>query len=250
MPNLNKANRQVCDVDIRDLATMKPYLFFDTANTTTQNVSSESVYAMAKGSKRIGFQNPLEGTCTIEAQIVPFKFYAMMAGGEIESEAVYAEKKTITAEMSGSLNLVGAFPGAEIIHGTVFVYEEGHFGEDEFAVVGTFDSGNFTGSSGAIVSGQSYEVGVIIRRTSGVAKISVSNKNAPKAYYVTFNTVEKNEYDVLTPFKIVIYKAQVNTNFELSQSSEGDPASITMTFEILEDSNRNFMDMIEITDED
>ena len=35
MPNINKANRQVCDVDIRSL-DRKPVLFFETANTTTQ----------------------------------------------------------------------------------------------------------------------------------------------------------------------------------------------------------------------
>lgn len=33
MPTINKANRQVCDVDIRDVSTMKPVMFFETANT-------------------------------------------------------------------------------------------------------------------------------------------------------------------------------------------------------------------------
>ena len=65
MPKINKANRQVCDVDIRDVATKKPFLFFDTANTTTQNITGESVFAMAKGTKRIAFANPVEGTATI-----------------------------------------------------------------------------------------------------------------------------------------------------------------------------------------
>ena len=48
MPNINKANRQVCDVDIRSL-DRKPVLFFETANTTTQALTGESVYATAKG---------------------------------------------------------------------------------------------------------------------------------------------------------------------------------------------------------
>ena len=48
MPELNKANRQVCDVDIRVLKTMAPFLKFDTANTTTSGLSGDSVYAMAK----------------------------------------------------------------------------------------------------------------------------------------------------------------------------------------------------------
>ena len=47
MPELNKANRQVCDVDIRVLKTMTPFLKFDTANTTTAGLSGDSVYSMA-----------------------------------------------------------------------------------------------------------------------------------------------------------------------------------------------------------
>ena len=47
MPELNRANRQVCDVDIRILKTMAPFLNFDTANTTTAGLSSDSVFALA-----------------------------------------------------------------------------------------------------------------------------------------------------------------------------------------------------------
>ena len=59
MPDVNKANRQVCDLQINDLKTMMPFLKFDTANTTTAGLSSDSVYAMAKGSRKIAFANPL-----------------------------------------------------------------------------------------------------------------------------------------------------------------------------------------------
>ena len=77
MPNINKANRQVCDVDIRSL-DRKPVLFFETANTTTQALTGESVYATAKGVKRIAFANPIEGTITIEAQVYPFELYSCL----------------------------------------------------------------------------------------------------------------------------------------------------------------------------
>ena len=62
------------------------------------------------------------------------------------------------------------------------------------------------------------------------------------------NTVEKDENEVLTPYKIILYKAQPQRNFELSQSSEGDPASLTLTFDLLEDKDGNFVDMVEITE--
>ena len=43
------------------------------------------------------------------------------------------------------------------------------------------------------------------------------------------STVDKDENGLLTPFKIIAYKATIQRNFELSFSSEGDPASVTAT---------------------
>ena len=102
MPNINKANRQVCDVDIRSL-DRKPVLFFETANTTTQALTGESVYATAKGVKRIAFANPIEGTITIEAQVYPFELYSLISGGVIETDAAYPERATVKADADGSL---------------------------------------------------------------------------------------------------------------------------------------------------
>lgn len=93
MPALNKANRQVCDVDIRILKTMAPFLFFDTANTTTAGLTGDAVYAMKKGTRAVAFQNPIEGTMTIEAQVVPFKFYALLSDGVVETEVCLCNKE-------------------------------------------------------------------------------------------------------------------------------------------------------------
>ena len=61
------------------------------------------------------------------------------------------------------------------------------------------------------------------------------------------STLDKGEDDSLTPFIMTAYKASIQRNFELSFSSEGDPASVTITFDLLEDSNGNVLDMIEDT---
>ena len=93
MPDINKANRQVCDVLFYSVGdTKKPVLKFDTANTTTAGVQGDSVYAMAKGSRRIAFANPMEATMTLEAQVYPFKLFSLFAGGIVESEAVYSPR--------------------------------------------------------------------------------------------------------------------------------------------------------------
>ena len=249
MPELNKANRQVCDVDIRVLKTMAPFLKFDTANTTTAGLSGDSVYAMAKGSRKIAFANPLEGTMTIEAQVYPFKFFSLLSDGTIETTAAYADSKTVTCETAGTLALTVA-TGQEIKAGTVFVYPAGSFGDETAAIAGTFATGTFTATTESdIAVGSKYEVGYIVTRTTGVKKISFNNKKLPKDYYITQKTVDKDEEGLLTPFVMTAYKASIQRNFELSFSSEGDPASVTLTFDLMEDKDGNIFDMVELTDD-
>lgn len=245
MLELNKANRQVCDVDIRILKTMAPFLFFDTANTTTVGLSGDSVYAMKKGTRAIAFQNPIEGTMTIEAQVIPFKFYSLLSDGVVESTGLQAIKTTIKATEAGKLAITAT--NGDIKSGSVFVYKVGEFGET--AIEGTYADGVFTATvSSNINADTEYEVGYIVTRTSGVKRVSFNNKKIPNDYYITMSTVDKDEDGVLTPFIITAYKASVQRNFELSFSSEGDPASMSITFDLMEDKNGNVLDMLEDTD--
>jgi hypothetical protein len=251
MPELNKANRQVCDVEIRILKTLAPFLNFETANTTTAGLSGDSVYAMAKGSRRIAFANPIEGTMTIEAQVYPFKLFSLLSDGVIESSAVYAEHKVITASTAGTLTITVP-TGQEVKTGTVFVYPEGAYGDASQAIVGTFASGTFTETAQTdqqIAAGNKYEVGYLVNRTTGVKKISFNNKKLPKDYYITQRTLDKDEEGNFAPFLMTAYKASIQRSFDLSFSSEGDPASVTLTFDLMEDKDGNVMDIIELEDE-
>lgn len=243
MPKINKANRQVCDLDIRSI-DKKPFLFFNTANVTTQDFTDALVYAKAKGSRKIGFNDPIQGTATIEAQVYPFELYSLFSDGTIESTAAYAKKITVKSTTAGELAITDT-----VLSGSVFVYAKGDFAGK--VIEGTFADKKFTATtSSAIVVDTEYEVGYIAIKNSGVRKISINDKKLPKAYYITMNTVEKDEDDNLSTFKMVFYKAQPQRNFSLSQSSEGDPATITLSFDLLEDKEGNFVDMIELEDED
>lgn len=241
MSELNKANRQVCDVDIRILKTMAPFLFFDTANTTTAGLSSDNVYAMAKGARKITFQNPLEGTMTIEAQVFPFEVYALFSDGVVDTSAVYAVHDTIKASQAGKLTIQNA-------KAPVFVYKEGEYGKTP--IEGTYTDGTFSATSADDIEvGSEYEVGYLVTKETGVKKVSINNKKLPKDYYITQKTLDKNEDGELVPFVMTAYKATIQRNLDLSFSSEGDPMSITLTFDLQEDANGNVVDMIELTDE-
>lgn len=249
MPDINKANRQVCDLIFCDIDTKKPYLKFDRANTTTAGVQGDSVYAMAKGSRKIAFANPLEGTIGVEAQVMPTRFYSLFTGGVMDTTAIYADSQDVTCGTEGELTLAAPKTGT-IKSGTVFAYPKDSFGDDETEIEGTFTSNKFTATTKSeIAVGTVYTVGYLVEKTTGVKKVSFTNKNLPKAYYVTMSTLDKDEDERLVPFKIVAYKAQAQRNFELSFSSEGDPATVSATFDLLEDKDGNIIDMIEITDE-
>lgn len=240
MPELNKANRQVCDVDIRFLKTGKPFLFFDTANTTTVGLSGDSTYAMAKGYRRVAFQNPTEGTLTIEAQVVPFKFYAMLASGVIETEAAYAEHVEVAATEAGKLDI--ADNGIEA--GSIYVYAAGEYGGEE--IEGVYADGVFTATTeGDIAIGESYEVGYIVAKNTGVKKVSFTETTLTQDYYITMSTVDKDEEGGLTPFIITAYKASVQRDFEMAFSSEDDPVSYSITFDLLSDKRGRILDFVE-----
>ena len=243
MPDLNKTNRAVCDVDIRDKKTKEPILFFNSANLTTQNISSDSSFAKSKGINKISFQNPLEGTITIEAQIYPFKLYQLLTNGIIDSVACYPKRQKIKCVKDGKLEITD-----NAIIGTVFVFKQSLFGKTEIG--GTFDGNTFTSTNlYDIRKNEYYEVGYVVNKLKGVRKISFNNNNLPKSYYISMNTVEKDENGVYTPYKIILYKAFIQRKFELTQSNEGQPASFKLTFTLLHDEDNKLIDMIEINDE-
>lgn len=235
----NKANRRVCDVDIKDYKTGADFLLFDTANTTTQGISGDAVYAMAKGQKRIGWDEPPEGTMTIEAQVYPFKLFAMLSDGTIRTDAMYAAHEKVKATEAGKLTVAGT-PYQD----AVFVYANGNWGDTP--IEGTYASGTFTAkTAGDIEVDKTYYVGYTVKRTEGVKRIPIGTNYETKDYIVTMSTLDKDENGTLIPFIMKAYKAHPNRNFELSQASAGDPATITMNFDLMEDKDGNFFDMIE-----
>lgn len=242
MPNINKANRTCCDVDIRVLKTMVPFLDFDNANVTTVGFSSEDTFAKAKGANKVAFSNPMDGTMSIEAQVKPFKLYAMLSDGEIETTAVVAEKKSIICTVAGSLTLpVG------VKAGTVFVYTKGDYAGE--IIEGTLTGDTFTASEASKIEENTvYEVGYLIEKTTGIQKISLNNKKTTQDYYITMKTVEKDEQGVITPYIITGYKCKPKKSLELSFSSEGDPATVKIELSCLEDKDGNVIDMIEYTE--
>ena len=242
------SNRKCGDVGIRVLETMTPFLWFDTANVTTVSVKGDTSYAKKKGENAIAHQNPIEGTMTIEAQVIPFKLYALFGDGTVSAEGVKDVKQTITCSTAGTLAITSG-DGETVKSGTVFVYPEGYFGIESKAVAGSFADGTFTATAVEdIAVDSSYEVGYLVSKSSGVTTVSIATSKIPPDYYITMLTDGKAEDDSITAINITAYKASIQRNLDLSFASEGDPQSITLTFDLLHDVNGNFLDVTEEND--
>ena len=234
MANAYKANRQVCDVDIRVLKTLAPFLDFEYANVTTVSLSSDSVYAMGKGARKVPFQNPIEGTMTIEAQVIPFKFYSLMADGKIYSSAAYADKVAVTATEAGAVSF--QLESGSVVTGSVFVYPKGDFGDETKVIAGTFTTSGegtvtntFTATTAADIAANSEYVVAFIHQRDDVKRVSFNTKSLPTDYRITYKTLDKDEDGEYTGFIVTAYKAAIQRNLELSFSSEGDPTTTTLT---------------------
>ena len=166
----------------------------------------------------------------------------MLSDGSIDTEAAYGEKVTVACETAGTLTIPEGVKA-----GTVFVYKAGEFAETP--IEGTFAGTSFTATSPTDIEvGESYDVGYVILKKTGVQKIAFNNKKTPLDYYVTMLTNDKDENGVLVPKKIVCYKAKPVRSATFTYSSEGDPVSIEMKFSCLEDKDGNQVDMIELID--
>lgn len=240
--DLNMANRQCCDLDIRDYKTKAPWMFADFCNTTTANISADAVYANKKGAKCIKFDNPLEGTITMEFQVSPFRIYAMLSDGEIETSAVIARRESITGEAGGVINLTKT-----PVSGSVFAIDP----VTGKTIEGTVVDKKFTAKTTSdVVADTTYEVAYLEEKTSGVKKVSFNNKKVPKDFFIQMVTNNRDENGDEVAMRLTAYKASPQRNFEISFASDGDPSSVTLTCDLMTDRDGNVLDMVEILEDD
>ena len=237
----NYANKQVCDVDIRYLATGKPFLHFSNANTTGQTVSGESVYAYARGKRKVAFPEPMEGTMTIEAQVMPFELYALMSNGVIYTSGSFFGHEVVACVNNGELVIEGV-PDTNV---SIYVYPEGNI-TAATEKTGTYANNKITVTG--VTSGNRYEVFYTIKRDSGIKRVRFSDDLIVNDFVIDMTTLWKDEDGVYTPVIYRAWKATPQRNFEMSESSSGDPVTITITIDMLTDKNGNFFDMIEDTE--
>lgn len=85
--------------------TNKVVLFADYCNKTDINFTSETVYAMKKGVKAIGWDKNREGTMSTEMQVFDLQWIALLMGSELTTGIVELNKREVLTVTSGGATL-------------------------------------------------------------------------------------------------------------------------------------------------
>ena len=238
MPNTNMANREVCDLIFVDYATKKPFLNLDFANVSTTELTSESVYAYGgKGHpKRVQFTGERGGTLTIETQLQTVKLWEMMTGGNLSNDASFVKRVEATVGTAGTIITLTETPVAD----SVVVYAAD---DDCGTALDCTAEGTTVTLKAALAEGDN--VIVYYRKTiEGKAqRINIKSTSFPRTFTVYGDTVMKTENDEVLPYKLTAYKAAPQGNLSLSFSNSGDPGTITITCDLMADSDDNILDL-------
>lgn len=243
--NSTFASRDVCDLTFCDYATKKPVLYLDYANTTSTNLTGETVYAYGGHGhpKRVGFAGDRGGQITFETQISTMKLLALVSGGELSKTADLLRRKVIKATADGL-----TLPANETVSdaASVVVYPI----DDDCGVPvegAAFADGKITATD--LADGKEYVVYYMTTKTEGVQRVRISGNKMPKEYTIYGYCTQRGEDTVDRAMRMVVHKAMPNPEMELSYSNTGDPQAMSITFEIESDKDGNLIDYIYLEDD-
>lgn len=210
---------------------------FDYATTSSNEFTSETVYARGGDGnpKRISWSGDKDSTLTIETQVFTFQHLAMLAGEPIvhgaqniyksqvltvEDDGSGGKQVTLAKEPIGGTNTVSAFSYVRGIKAD---------SQDIDTVVGNV----VTFASTATVNiGEDVEVYYQFT-AANAAKLSYTSKGFPNYVKIVGDTLYAQEMGGgVTASQQVFHKAKLQPNFTVTYSPTGDPASLTLVFDL------------------
>lgn len=235
--NVNFANREVADLMLVDYSTKKLFLNVDWANVTSTSFDGDRVFATGgQGApNRVQFDGSRTGTLTIEAQVYPVKVFQMLSGNELAKTANFLKREKVTCAEAGKLAIAGK-AGSTVVQ--VFAADD-DLGAELTASV-ELDGQEVTCATA--VQSTDYIV-YYYAKMEKAQVVKLDSRHFPKAYRVEGSIPYKTESDEIIEAHPIWYKAAPQASFELSWQNTGDPVSLTMTFDVMADSEGNIFDL-------
>lgn len=226
-------SRDVVNFTIADYRTGTPVCYFDFANTTAVNLTGELVWAYGSRGHRqkVAWKSGDQGTLEVETQIMTMKLYELVTGGVLDSTAVdFMRREPFTATETSYT------PTKTPVANSLHIY------------AATDDLG--TEVTGDLVVGTKYIAYYLTKTGADGQVLHVKSTSIPKPYKLYGDTLQRDEDNIDHALKMVAYRATCNPNFTVNFANDGDPASITLTFDLSADDDDNVLDLIYLDGED
>ena len=253
--------REICDVVLRAKSTQKignqtfekdePVIYFDTAKTSTIEGAATTVYAQGgKGNSRlIAWEGERTVTFTMEdALISPLGFSILSGAGIVEATSGKAINVHMTSQVEGTISsgsvtvdLSKAIP----TNGTLLNEKENIYGfildnsgniserlKDKEVSGSNITFNNVKTSEGKVIILVDYYVAM----TSGVQQLEVTPDKFAGSYYLEASTLFRRQEDgVDMPAQFVIPNVKIQSAFNFSMASTGDPSTFSFTMDAFPD---------------
>ena len=253
--------REICDVVLRAKSTQKignqtfekdePVIYFDTAKTSTIEGAATTVYAQGgKGNSRlIAWEGERTVTFTMEdALISPLGFSILSGAGIVEATGSKAINVHMTSRVEGTVS-----SGSVTVDLSKAIPTNGTLLEEEENIYGFIldNSGNISerlknkSVSGNTVTFSEVEaedgkviilVDYYVAMKSGVQQLEVTPDKFAGSYYLEASTLFRRQEDgVDMPAQFVIPNVKIQSAFNFSMASTGDPSTFTFTMDAFPD---------------
>lgn len=234
MKTKNIANREGTNIRLLDYKTGAPSMFIDYGNVSVVDLASGNrAYASGgrKGGRRVAFDDQRAGTFRLSTQMIPLEVLSLAADGNVTTgaELIVRELLTVDTEIITLTNTPVA--------GTIYIYPKG-------AEENSAEAATATGKSITIedaVDGDEYYA-IYVYESETAKKVTFSNKAFPKAYIIWADTCYKDSDDDIIDETIHAYKAVPQAAISLTYQGTGDPMSLDITFDLMEDVDGNVID--------
>ena len=253
--------REICDVVLRAKSTQKignqtfekdePVIYFDTAKTSTIEGAATTVYAQGgKGNSRlIAWEGERTVTFTMEdALISPLGFSILSGAGIVEATGSQAINVHMTSQVEGTIasnsvtvDLTKAIP----TNGTLLNEKENIYGfvlDSSGNISERLKNKDVSGNEITFNEVQTEAGKVIIlvdyyvKMTSGVQQLEVTPDKFAGSYYLEASTLFRRQEDgVDMPAQFVIPNVKIQSAFNFSMASTGDPSTFTFTMDAFPD---------------
>jgi hypothetical protein len=231
-------SRDILNLQVLDFVSATPLMYFDYANTASDESSGDRVFATggSGGTRRIKFDGAKTRTLTVETQIFTMQHLAMLAGNPITNGAKNIYKTEVVKVATGKTITLKRKPvGVGFV--SVLPFKNGiAIGEPQAAQI-VADNIITLASTSTVDIGDEVEVYYQFK-ASNAHTITYTTKGVPGYVTLVGDTFYADEVGSnggttnLVAVQKKYFKASLQPNYTVTHNATGDPASLTMVFDI------------------